>query len=108
MTAQLSLPLSRTDDPETSRDAARRAQSGRVGLRKLILAELAHADLTDRELSRIICPDQPLRWQSVISARSSLKHDELVFDTGVRREGRCVWGLEEEGVRTIDLGGDEL
>ncbi len=98
----------RSTDPDTSRAAARRIGSALPSLRSRILVELGHADLTDRELCRIIVPDLPLRWQSVISARAGLKKDGLVRETPVRREGRTVWALEEEGVQTITLKGGQL
>ena len=98
----------RATDGDTARSAARRMSSALPSLRTHILSELGQADLTDRELCRIIVPDHPLRWQSVISARSGLKHDGLVRETPVRREGRIVWTLEEEGVRTVTLKGERL
>jgi len=97
----------RRGDYGTSIDATIKVGQSRMKLRGLIMEQLRKEPLTDRELCLRILPDEPLRWQSIISARSGLKADSLVQATGERRDGRQVWRVFGM-VQDIHVAGDVL
>lgn len=81
----------RRDDPITSKNAAQRMKPGRLRDRIWNLMDFAGEGWTDRELCQRIVPQEPLRWQSVISARSGMKKEGLVVTYGEQRDRRLVW-----------------
>lgn len=94
----------RHTDPDTSRKAARKVGSFRA---RIIEAREKHGPLTDGELCDRLVPEHPLSRQTVISARSAMKKDGTVDDTGDRREDRIVWDLAGP-IRTVRTTGDWL
>lgn len=94
----------RHTDPETSRRAARRVGSYRA---RILEAYERFGPLTDGELCDLLVPDRPLSRQSVISARSALKFQEAIDDTGECRDGRIVWDIAGP-IRTVRVVGDVL
>lgn len=99
----------RHGDYGTSIAAAQRVGQSRVGLQARIMEQLRKepGGLTDRELCRRIVPEEPLRWQSVISARNGLQKKHLVEATGREREGRQVWRAFG-AIQEIEVVGDVL
>lgn len=114
MTAQLSLPLSRTTDPLTSGLAAASVRPANNELIGYIHAALERDGLmTHEEIADAVDEAQPDRWThgTIVSAcaRAGLfEWDERV--TNRRGHPVKLWSLEppEENVRTIELGGEQL
>lgn len=91
MTDQLALPLARTDDPHTSKRAARKAAERAPGRREQIIAALQVRAMTDDEICDVI-GEHPRCWPSIKTARSRLVHREgIVEATGRERNGQQEW-----------------
>ena len=100
-------PLARHDDPQTSRNAARRMGMATPNLHQQILDLLGqrpHRALTKNEVAEKLGVD-PRKWPSVASALSQLRNAGHLKWTGEERHGMNLWCLREA---VIQVQGDVL
>jgi len=99
-------PTHRSDDWDTSIEAAEAIEGTRSGL-KLLIAQLldAHGDQTDEELrDRVLALGYRVAYSSPAKRRTDLYHEGRVVDSGVRRLNRndrsmIVWHLLDDEER---------